>query len=71
MKKLTNTIGSYVVAIIIIAFPIIAGIGMKSDWLETECGTPIHPLLALLWILCVGCTIVEVGVLAIAIRDSE
>lgn len=72
MKKLTNTIGSYVVAIIIIAFPIIVGVGMESDWLEADAaGVAIHPLLTLLWIVCVGCTIIEVGVLAVAMSDSE
>ena len=38
MKKLTNTIGSFIVAIIIIAFPVIVGIGMNSDWLDREGG---------------------------------
>ena len=72
MKKLTNTIGSFVVAIIIIAFPIITGIGIGSDWLERESveGALIHPILAILLALCIAVTIIEVGVLAIAASDS-
>lgn len=62
MKKLTNLIGSYIVAIIAVAFPLITGIGMASDWLERE---PV------LWIACVGCTLIEVSVLGYALSDSE
>lgn len=73
MKKLTNMIGSYVIAIIIMVFPIIVGIGMAGDWLEkTVEGVLIHPWLAILWTLCVFCTILEVGALGfmISIWDS-
>ena len=71
MNKLTNTIGSCIVAIAIIAFPVIVGIGTGNDWLEAEGGAPIHPALALLWIVCVGCTIIEIGVLSFVISNSE
>lgn len=71
MKKLTNTIGSYVVAIIIMAFPIITGIGTNSDWLERENDVLIHPWLTLLLAFCLLCTFMEIIILAFVISDSE
>lgn len=73
MNKLTNLIGSFIVAIIAIAFPVITGIGMASDWLERESveGALIHPWLAILWILCLICTIGEIAILTIVINNSE
>ncbi len=71
MEKLTNTIGSFIIAIAIIAFPVIVGIGIAGDWLEADGGTPIHPFFVLLWIVSVGCTIIEVAVLTIMINESE
>ena len=71
MKKLTNMIGSYIVAVAIIACPIITGIGMNSGWLERENDVLIHPGLALFWLLCLTGTIAELVVLALLIRESE
>ena len=73
MKKLTNTIGSFIVALIIITCPVIVGIGMNSDWLERKGGEGalIHPALAVLWALCVACTVIEFGTLNIMISNSE
>ena len=73
MNKVTNLIGSFIVAIAIIAFPLITGIGMASDWLERESveGALIHPWLALLEMLCLMCTIGEMAVLTLTISMSE
>jgi len=73
MNKLTNLIGSFIVAIAIIAFPLITGIGMASDWLERESaeGALIHPWLAILEMLCLICTIGELAVLTLTISMSE
>lgn len=73
MKKLTNTIGSFIVALIIIACPVIVGIGMNSDWLERKGGEGalIHPALAVLWALCVACTIIEFCALNFTISNSD
>ena len=73
MRKWTNTIGSYIVAIIAVAFPLITGIGMANDWLDRSNvdGAPIHPWLTVLWILCVFCTLIEGSVLGYAISESE
>ena len=72
MKNLTNLIGSFILTVIIIAFPIITGIGMASDWLGRDVdGALIHPWLGLLWMLCLVCTIGEVAILTLVINDSE
>lgn len=71
MKKLTNMIGSFIIAIIFIAFPVIIGIGIGSDWLESENDVLIHPWLTLLWALCLVCTIIEVAVWTFGISESE
>ena len=73
MKKVTNTIGSFIVALAIIACPIIVGIGMNSNWLERRDveGVLIHPALAVLWSLCVACTIIELCALFFTISNSE
>ncbi len=73
MKNLTNMIGSFIVAIAIIAFPVIVGIGMAGDWLEREGaeGALIHPWLGILWMLCMVCTIGEIAILTFAIGVSE
>ena len=71
MKKLTNMIGSFIIAIIIMTIPIITGIGIASDWLEIVETTFIHPWLAILWILCLIGTIIEVTVLTFGISMSE
>lgn len=72
MKKLTNLIGSFIVAIAIIAFPVITGIGMAGDWLEKNVeGTLIHPGLTILWMICLIFAIGEIVILTILINCSE
>ena len=73
MKNLTNMIGSFIVAIAIIAFPVITGVGIAGDWLERENveGALIHPWLGILWILCLVCTIGEIAILTFTIDMSE
>lgn len=72
MRKLTNLIGSSVIAAVIITFPVIVGVGMASDWLEENInGVLIHPGLAILWTLCVGCTMIEIAALGFIISNTE
>ena len=72
MKNLTNMIGSFIVAISIIACPVIVGIGMASDWFERENveGALIHPWLAILELLCLICTVGEIAILTFTINQS-
>ena len=71
MNKITNMIGSFIVAVSIIACPVIVGIGIAGDWLRTENGVIVHPLLAWLWIICDIGTMTEVGLLGFMISNSE
>lgn len=73
MKNLTNMIGSFIVAIGIIGFPVIVGMGIAGDWFERESaeGALIHPWLGILWILCLVCTIGEIAILTFTIGVSE
>ena len=72
MKKLTNLIGSFIVAIALIAFPTIVGMGLANDWLERNNNDIlIHPWFAILWGLCLIVTIGEVITLTIIISNEN